>query len=48
MSKFNENIKVEKCGFIIHPEKGWLGASPDGYVRNAQTGVNQRDGILEI
>ena len=48
MSKFYENIKVEKCGFIIHPEKGLLGTSPDGYVRNAQTGVNQQDGILEI
>ena len=26
----NFTISVEKCGFIIHPEKGWLGASPDG------------------
>ena len=21
---------VSKCGFIVHPEKGWVGASPDG------------------
>ena len=23
---------VHKCGFIIHPKLGWLGASPDGKV----------------
>ena len=23
----NFTISVKKCGFIIHPEKGWLGAS---------------------
>ena len=25
----NHSIVVEKCGFIVHPVKGWIGASPD-------------------
>ena len=25
----NTNIEVRKCGFIVHPVNGWLGASPD-------------------
>ena len=25
----HEGLTTQKCGFIIHPTKGWLGASPD-------------------
>ena len=25
-------LTTEKCGFIIHPTSGWLGASPDAKV----------------
>lgn len=28
------SIVIEKCGFIIHPEKGWISASPDGKVND--------------
>ncbi len=31
---------VEECGFFVHPEHEWLGASPDGLVDD--------DGLLEI
>lgn len=31
---------VEECGFFVHPEHAWLGASPDGLVGD--------DGLVEI
>ncbi|XP_067392668.1 uncharacterized protein [Emydura macquarii macquarii] len=31
-------VMVEECGLFIHPEKEWLAASPDGIVRDADTG----------
>jgi len=31
---------VEECGFFVHPEHDWLGASPDGLVGD--------DGLIEI
>ncbi|XP_032659822.1 uncharacterized protein LOC116838593 [Chelonoidis abingdonii] len=31
-------VKVQDCGLFIHPEKEWLAASPDGIVREADTG----------
>lgn len=31
---------VEPASFVVHPEKKWIGASPDGYVRS--------DGLVEI
>ena len=37
---------MEKCGFVIHPEHCWLGASPDGRVKDLS--CDQPDGILEI
>ena len=37
---------VSKSGFIVHPEKGWLGASPDGFVKD--TTYEFLDGLLEI
>lgn len=32
--------KVEECGFFVHPEHEWLGASPDGLIG--------KDGVAEI
>ena len=46
MKQLYEHVIVEKCGFIIHHDRGWLGASPDGRVKNGA--CNQRDGILEV
>ena len=40
------SITVEKCGFIIHHKHCWLGASPDGKVKDLNS--DQQDGILEI
>lgn len=31
---------VEECGFFVHPEHEWLGASPDGLIDS--------DGVLEV
>ena len=39
-------VTVKKCGFIIHPRHGWLGASPDGRVVDRL--CNEAEGILEI
>uniref|UniRef100_A0A8C8RJF9 YqaJ viral recombinase domain-containing protein n=1 Tax=Pelusios castaneus TaxID=367368 RepID=A0A8C8RJF9_9SAUR len=39
-------VKVEECGLFIHPEKEWLAASPDGIVREADTG--KLLGLLEV
>ena len=25
-------VSVERCGFFVHPQETWLGASPDGVV----------------
>ena len=41
----NENLKLKKCGFIIHPTQGWLGASPDGLVHDPAS--HDPSGILE-
>ena len=38
------NTTVQKSGFIIHAENGWLGASPDDV--HDETGHS--DGILEV
>ena len=37
---------TEKCGFIVHREHCWLGASPDGKVKDLSS--DQPNGILEI
>ena len=39
-------LKVEPCGFIIHPDKGWLGASPDALVTDISCA--QQKGIAEV
>lgn len=31
---------VEECGFIVHPDHSWLGASPDGLI--------SADGLIEV
>ena len=31
-SKGHKYLTTRKCGFIIHPRMGWLGASPDAFV----------------
>ena len=41
-----KKITVEKCGFVIHPKHGWLGASPDARV--VDTACNEPNGIVEI
>ena len=43
-----KNVLVSKCtcSFIVHPEKGWIGASPDGFVKD--NSCEQPDGLLEI
>ena len=41
-----KKVTVEKCGFIIHPKHGWLGASPDGCV--VDTACDEPNGIVEI
>ena len=40
------SISVQNCGFVVHPEKGWLGASPDGKVKDLSS--KQPDGIIEV
>ena len=40
------NLTVRKCGFIIRPERGWLGSSPDGVVLD--TADKSFAGLLEL
>ena len=42
----NHGISVKKCGFIIHPVKGWIGASPDGRVTDLA--ANKPLGLIEV
>ena len=46
MNSQGHNLKVEPCGFIIHPDKGWLGASPDALVTDIS--CTQQKGIAEV
>ena len=39
-------MTVKECGFIILPEKGWLGSSPDGVVLD--TADESCAGLLEL
>lgn len=39
-------FQVCRCGFIIHPEFGWLGASPDARVTDPSS--QETDGIAEF
>ena len=40
------DLTVEERGFVIHPEKSWLGTSPDAVVENPAS--NASNGLLEI
>ena len=37
------NLKAKACGFFVHPEKKWLGASPHADVCDADSPMS--DGI---
>ena len=39
-----KNVTIESAGFLIHPEKGWLGASPDAVIVEA----NGLKGCVEV
>ena len=39
-------IEVINCGFFIHPEEGWFGASPDGIVLDKSD--ESYKGLLEL
>ncbi|XP_053168488.1 uncharacterized protein LOC128352187 [Hemicordylus capensis] len=45
-SKANKPVKVDDCGLFIDKSKAWLAASPDGIVREADTGKEL--GVLEV
>ena len=36
-----EDIFIEPCGLVVHPEFSWLGASPDGYIPGS-------NGLVEV
>ena len=40
------NLTVEDISFIVHPQEGWIGASPDGKVVDPTSDFS--NGILEI
>ena len=42
----NHGISVKKCGFIIHPVKGWIGVSPDGRVTDLT--ANKPLGLIAV
>lgn len=39
-------LQVKKAGFVVHPEKGWLGASPDTWVTDPSSDL--KHGIAEF
>ena len=41
-----KGLSTTKCGFIVHPTMGWLGASPDTCVTDPHS--NLPDGIAEF
>lgn len=42
----HNNLSTQTCGFIIHPEMGWLGASPDALVFDPSSTLTR--GIAEF
>uniref|UniRef100_A0A1X7UBD6 YqaJ viral recombinase domain-containing protein n=1 Tax=Amphimedon queenslandica TaxID=400682 RepID=A0A1X7UBD6_AMPQE len=44
--KLKKNVTVRPSGFIVHPEKGWLGTSPDGIITDPT--CEHSTGLLEI
>ena len=45
LSSNHPHLTVEDSGFIIHPQEGWIGASPDGIVVDPT--YDPTNGILE-
>ncbi|XP_028587561.2 uncharacterized protein LOC114598068 [Podarcis muralis] len=45
-SKVNKAVKVDDCGLFIDQRKPWLAASPDGIIKDADTGKEL--GVLEV
>ncbi|KAM6443940.1 uncharacterized protein PHA67_022075 isoform 1-T1 [Liasis olivaceus] len=45
-STASKAVKVKDCGLFVNKEKPWLAASPDGIVREADTGKEL--GVLEV
>ena len=39
MKQAHQNVLVEENGFIIHLDKGWLGAPPDGFVKGVEATI---------
>ncbi|XP_067157800.1 uncharacterized protein [Apteryx mantelli] len=44
--KMGKPVRVEDCGLFIHKGKEWLAASPDGIIKEADTGESL--GLLEV
>ena len=42
----HKDLTTRKCGFIVHPTKGWIGASPDSFVTDPS--VLLQNGIVEF
>ena len=42
----HSDLRVKKAGFVVHPKKGWLGASPDAWVTDPS--VHSKHGIAEF
>ena len=42
----HNTLIVRLCGFIVHPQEGWLGSSPDGIVMNSSS--NACKSLLEV
>ena len=46
MQKRGHPVKTAPSGFVVHPDKGWLGASPDAWVTDPSSA--QVEGIAEF
>ena len=46
MQKRGHPVKTAPSGFVVHPDKGWLGASPDACVTDPSSA--QVEGIAEF
>ena len=42
----HSGLETKKCGFVVHSEEGWVGASPDAWVTDPS--VNAHTGIAEF
>ena len=44
----HDGLQTTPCGFIIHPNLGWLGASPDAFVTDPSTILNVHSQNLHL